>query len=107
MEQRDGMEASGGGVLAGGWPDGFAVKWKACPSCGCTKSFYDVVTAGEGTLQPQGTTKLFMLPMPYRTLLQSKSLTAFIDICPECGTVFCRAVLKAVDNQALPAHQKN
>ena len=90
-----------------GWPDGITIRWKACPACGCVESFYDAITKGEATVQPMGSTMLFLLSMPYQTLLQPKEIVAFIDICPRCGTVFARGIAKRATAGILQGNQVN
>ena len=89
MNQNNGHEPK-----ASEWPDGVTIKWKASPCCGEKSSFFDNVTLGEPVVAPQGTTKLFLFPMPYDTLLGQKQITAMVDICPKCGTMYCRGILK-------------
>ena len=77
-----------------GWPDGVTIKYKQCPGCGERGAFFDAVTKGEPVVVPKGTTKLFMFQMPYDTLLGPKQITAMMDICPKCGAMYCRGILK-------------
>lgn len=84
------------------YPDGITVPWQQCPACGCTETFFDHVTAGELTLDGPKVVRLFLLPMTYQTALQTKQMIAMVDICPKCGTVYCRGFSKvAMQNKKM------
>ena len=76
-----------------------------CPHCGSARQLA-VECLQETAEKPPGIPAIGIMGMRIMKVLSAEDVLAILDVCPECGTIYCKAILRQpVAMQVMPGKQ--